>query len=62
MYLLRTFSHSGSKAIANKLQLDPKTIVRLVYGGRIYQNFDVLESHEHWNFANNHVLTALVFL
>jgi hypothetical protein len=43
------------------LQLDPALVVRLAYGGRVYQDNETLESQPYWDFANNFILTALVF-
>ncbi|KAL1791841.1 hypothetical protein ACET3X_009592 [Alternaria dauci] len=47
--------------LKGQAKLDPTVIVRLVYGGRVYQDTDTLESHSYWDFANNFTLTALVF-
>jgi hypothetical protein len=43
------------------LQLDTTSTLRLAYGGRVYQAHELLDSNPYWNFANNHILTALVF-
>jgi hypothetical protein len=45
---------------ANKQQLDMSSNVRLVYGGRIYQDRETLESHQFWDFANDYLINALV--
>jgi hypothetical protein len=34
--------------------------VRLVYGGRIYQDRETLEAHQFWDFANDYLINALV--
>ncbi|RAR07041.1 ubiquitin domain-containing protein [Stemphylium lycopersici] len=58
-------SRDMAAAIAEKLKahtkLDSSTKIRLVYGGRVYQEHETLESQPYWDFANNFILTALVF-
>jgi hypothetical protein len=34
--------------------------IRLVYGGRVYQDHETLESHSFWDYANDYVLNVLV--
>jgi hypothetical protein len=46
--------------LANEQQLDMSSNVRLVYGGRIYQDRETLESHQFWDFANDYLINALV--
>tara|TARA_R110002003_G_scaffold106_25_gene8935 strand:+ start:12593 stop:12739 length:147 start_codon:yes stop_codon:yes gene_type:complete len=41
-------------------QLDPSCRIRLVYGGRVYHDHEILESHPFWDFANNYIVNALV--
>lgn len=41
-------------------ELDKACSIRLVYGGRVYQDRETLESHPFWDFANDYVVTALV--
>ncbi|KAI8936462.1 hypothetical protein NX059_006868 [Plenodomus lindquistii] len=41
-------------------KLDAKAIIRIAYGGRLYQDHETLESHPYWNFDAGHVLSALV--
>ncbi|KAG9186960.1 hypothetical protein G6011_10068 [Alternaria panax] len=47
--------------LKQQAKLDSTVIVRLAYGGRLYQDKETLESHSYWDFANNFILTALVF-
>ncbi|KAI4643200.1 uncharacterized protein J4E79_011362 [Alternaria viburni] len=47
--------------LKKQAKLDPSLVIRLAYGGRIYEPNDVLEANARWNFANNYILTALVF-
>jgi hypothetical protein len=60
--LLKSSAHSfiADKSFANEQQLDMSSNVRLVYGGRIYQDREILESHPFWDFANDYVINALV--
>ncbi|KAH4002053.1 hypothetical protein HBI26_036790 [Parastagonospora nodorum] len=46
--------------IKEQAELDSSSSIRLVYGGRIYQDREVLESHPFWNFANDYIINALV--
>ncbi|KAF2856013.1 hypothetical protein T440DRAFT_474436 [Plenodomus tracheiphilus IPT5] len=48
------------KRIQSLGQLKSDSNVRIVYGGRIYQLDETLDSNQYWNFDNGHVLTALV--
>ncbi|KAH7414128.1 hypothetical protein DE146DRAFT_18440 [Phaeosphaeria sp. MPI-PUGE-AT-0046c] len=41
-------------------ELDTSCSIRLVYGGRIYQDRETLESHSFWDFSNGYIVTALV--
>ena len=41
-------------------QLEVDTKVRLAYGGRLYQDYETLESNLHWSFTNEYIITALV--
>jgi hypothetical protein len=41
-------------------QLDSSCRIRLVYGGRVYHDHELLESHPFWDFANNYIVNALV--
>lgn len=34
--------------------------IRLAYGGRLYAEFETLEAHPHWDYANEYVVNALV--
>jgi len=58
-------SRDMAATIAEKLKahtkLDNSTKIRLAYGGRVYQDHETLESQPYWDFANNFILTALVF-
>jgi hypothetical protein len=51
---------SKNEGQADKRQLDSSSRIRLVYGGRVYQDNEVLESHPFWDFANDYVINALV--
>ncbi|KAL6706806.1 hypothetical protein ACN47E_005142 [Coniothyrium glycines] len=46
--------------IKKQAKINPTHNVRLAYGGRLYQDHETLESHPHWNYANDYVLSALV--
>ncbi|KAF1841014.1 uncharacterized protein K460DRAFT_196838 [Cucurbitaria berberidis CBS 394.84] len=46
--------------VKKQVELDLYSRVRLAYGGRLYQDYETLESHPHWDYANDFVLTALV--
>ncbi|CAG5156729.1 uncharacterized protein ALTATR162_LOCUS4525 [Alternaria atra] len=50
-----------TEKLKEQAKLDPTVIIRLAYGGRVYQDSETLESQPYWDFANNFVLTALVF-
>ncbi|KAF1941796.1 hypothetical protein EJ02DRAFT_346991 [Clathrospora elynae] len=43
-------------------ELPPHAKIRLAYGGRIYTDPETLEAHPYFDYANNFVLSALVFL
>jgi hypothetical protein len=60
-FLFFIASSVQARYIANDLQLDPALVVRLAYGGRVYHDNETLESQPYWDFANNFILTALVF-
>jgi hypothetical protein len=47
--------------LKEQAKLDPTVTIRLAYGGRVYQDSETLESQPYWDFANNFILTALVF-
>jgi hypothetical protein len=57
--------HDPASTIVEKLKKQTNLVahvhVRLAYGGRVYQDHETLEAQQHWNFANNFILTALVF-
>jgi hypothetical protein len=48
------------KSVTNNVQLDVSSNIRLVYGGRVYQEHETLESHPFWDYANDYVVNALV--
>ncbi|KAF1831490.1 hypothetical protein BDW02DRAFT_505090 [Decorospora gaudefroyi] len=48
--------------LRKQAKLESSAKIRLAYGGRIYHDHETIESHPHWNFGNNFILSALVFL
>lgn len=62
--LLKVRRREPVASIIDKLKkqakLDLSSKIRLAYGGRLYQDYDTLESHPYWNYANDYILTALV--
>ncbi|KAJ4296446.1 hypothetical protein N0V90_006491 [Kalmusia sp. IMI 367209] len=43
-----------------KAGLSPFVTVRIVYGGKIFDESQPLESHPYWNYDSKHVLVAMV--
>ncbi|KAH7559564.1 hypothetical protein BM1_04501 [Bipolaris maydis] len=48
--------------VKDAAKLDPFVRIRLAYGGRVYHEHESLESHPHWNFDNQFVVSSFVFL
>ncbi|KAF2833030.1 hypothetical protein CC86DRAFT_365022 [Ophiobolus disseminans] len=46
--------------LKKEAELDVSSNVRLVYGGRVYHDHEILESHSFWDFANDYIVSALV--
>ncbi|KAH8727648.1 Pleckstrin homology domain-containing protein [Phaeosphaeriaceae sp. PMI808] len=46
--------------IKKQAELEPSLKIRLVYGGRVYHDNEILESHPFWDFANDFIINALV--
>lgn len=47
--------------VKDTAKLDPLTKIRLVYGGRVYSDHEVLEAQPYWNFDNDFVVSGFVF-
>ncbi|KAF2686559.1 hypothetical protein K458DRAFT_199577 [Lentithecium fluviatile CBS 122367] len=44
-----------------KAKINPFASVRIVYGGKIFEENQALDSHPYWSYDGKHVLVAMVF-
>ena len=52
---------SESDLLTKPEQINPFASIRIVYGGKIIEENQPLDSHPLWSYDSGHVLVAMVF-